>query len=176
MSHQWHKLKNIKYSKFFWKSYISMSKIFLSNHIFPPPFLTKDDRATFADFSFRVPASSTEEQHAPSKLLFSRKNWKFLLVQGLRRSTMERAVAGETKKWDEEANADKAFDIRLMLEAADQSRARRGPFSHTRRQWWFLFEGRTVGSGQIESCLGQKKRRENERTSESRPQSPFSNK
>jgi len=47
---------------------------------------------------------------------------------------MERVVTGGTKKRDEEANADKAFDIRLMLEA-DQSRARRGPFSHTRRQW-----------------------------------------
>jgi len=48
---------------------------------------------------------------------------------------MEWVVTGGTKKRDEEANADKAFDIRLMLEAADQSRARRGPFSHTRRQW-----------------------------------------
>lgn len=160
-----------------------MLKIFLPTH-YPMYFYRllsnkRRRRGTSADSSFRVPASSTEEQHAPSKLLSSRgtrKNWKFLLVQGLRRSTVKRAVARGTKKRGEEANADKAFDIRLMLEAADRSRARRGPFSHTRRQWWFLFEGRTVGSGQIESCLGQKKRRENGRTSESRPRSPFSNK
>lgn len=51
---------------------ISTSKIFSSNHIFPPPFRTKDDGAAFADSNFRIPARSTEEQHAPSKLLSSR--------------------------------------------------------------------------------------------------------
>jgi hypothetical protein len=44
-------------------------------------------------------------------------------------------MVGGTKKRDKEANADKAFDIRLMLEAADRSRARRGPFDYIRRQW-----------------------------------------
>lgn len=48
---------------------------------------------------------------------------------------MAREERGKGRRDEEAKRGDKAFDIRLMLEAADQFRACRGPFSHIRRQW-----------------------------------------
>lgn len=89
-----------------------------------------NDETIFVDSSFRVLADSMEEQHAPSKPLSPRHSKELKIPARPRVEEVDdggwrlgrgRQQANE-ERGDEEANADKALDIRLMLEAADRSR------------------------------------------------------